>query len=88
MVQVLETAAQRVAQEAQAVVVGASHSVMSPDSELQALAKQQHVLTDIFNRQWSDNDNQFDLTMTTRNCSSLRSGSASVGDVGRVSGLS
>ena len=45
MVQVLETAAQRVAQEAQAVVVGASHSVMSPDSELQALAKQQHVLT-------------------------------------------
>lgn len=44
MVQVFETAAQRVAQEAQAVVVGATHHV-SPDSELQALAKQQHVLT-------------------------------------------
>lgn len=44
MVQVFETAAQRVAQEAQAVVVGATHHI-SPDSELQALAKQQHVLT-------------------------------------------
>ncbi|KAF9218249.1 hypothetical protein BS17DRAFT_762626, partial [Gyrodon lividus] len=42
--QVLTTAAQRVAQEAQSQVI-ASISSNEPGPELQALAKQQHVLT-------------------------------------------
>ncbi|TFK55132.1 hypothetical protein OE88DRAFT_1732399 [Heliocybe sulcata] len=44
VVQVLTTAAQRVAQEAQSQVV-AARSLTDPGPELQALAKQQHVLT-------------------------------------------
>lgn len=45
MMQVLTSAAQRVAQEAQAHVISASHPHETPGPELQALAKQQHVLT-------------------------------------------
>lgn len=48
MMQVLTSAAQRVAEEAQAHVIAASHSIhpgQDPGPELQALAKQQHVLT-------------------------------------------
>ncbi|KIK98718.1 hypothetical protein PAXRUDRAFT_823568 [Paxillus rubicundulus Ve08.2h10] len=44
VMQVLTTAAQRVAQEAQSQVI-ASTSSIDPGPELQALAKQQHVLT-------------------------------------------
>ncbi|EGN93276.1 hypothetical protein SERLA73DRAFT_145813, partial [Serpula lacrymans var. lacrymans S7.3] len=44
VIQVLATAAQRVAQEAQSQVV-ASRTPSEPGPELQALAKQQHVLT-------------------------------------------
>ncbi|EPQ58343.1 hypothetical protein GLOTRDRAFT_137081 [Gloeophyllum trabeum ATCC 11539] len=44
VVQVLTTAAQRVAQEAQSQVV-AARSLTDPGPELQSLAKQQHVLT-------------------------------------------
>ncbi|KAL5532602.1 hypothetical protein ACEPAF_4376 [Sanghuangporus sanghuang] len=45
MMQVLTSAAQRVAQEAQAHVIAASRPHEPPGPELQALAKQQHVLT-------------------------------------------
>src|SRR5712672_1293415 len=44
VIQVLTTAAQRVAQEAQSQVVAAG-APSEPGHELQALAKQQHVLT-------------------------------------------
>ena len=45
MMQVLTSAAQRVAQEAQAHVIASSRPHEPPGPELQALAKQQHVLT-------------------------------------------
>ena len=45
MMQVLTSAAQRVAQEAQAHVISAVNPHETPGPELQALAKQQHVLT-------------------------------------------
>lgn len=45
VIQVLTTAAQRVAQEAQSQVVSARIPSEASDSELQSLAKQQHVLT-------------------------------------------
>lgn len=45
VVQVLTTAAQRVAQEAQSQVVAASASAHDVSGELESLAKQQHVLT-------------------------------------------
>lgn len=45
MMQVLTSAAQRVAQEAQAHVIAAQHPGEAPGVELQSLAKQQHVLT-------------------------------------------
>lgn len=45
MMQVLTSAAQRVAQEAQAHVIAAQHPGEPPGVELQSLAKQQHVLT-------------------------------------------
>ncbi|KAH8116818.1 hypothetical protein DFH11DRAFT_1724766 [Phellopilus nigrolimitatus] len=45
MMQVLTSAAQRVAQEAQAHVIAAHNPNEPPGPELQALAKQQHVLT-------------------------------------------
>ena len=45
MMQVLTSAAQRVAQEAQAHVISAVNPHEAPGPELQALAKQQHVLT-------------------------------------------
>ncbi|THH10704.1 hypothetical protein EW145_g1150 [Phellinidium pouzarii] len=45
MMQVLTSAAQRVAQEAQAHVIAAHNPNDPPGLELQALAKQQHVLT-------------------------------------------
>ena len=45
VVQVLTTAAQRVAQEAQSQVVAASASTADFSGELESLAKQQHVLT-------------------------------------------
>lgn len=45
MMQVLTSAAQRVAQEAQAHVIAQSRPQAVPGPELQSLAKQQHVLT-------------------------------------------
>lgn len=45
VMQVLATAAQRVAQEAQSQVIASTNSVNDHGPELQALAKQQHVLT-------------------------------------------
>ncbi|EJD02419.1 uncharacterized protein FOMMEDRAFT_21137 [Fomitiporia mediterranea MF3/22] len=45
MMQVLTSAAQRVAQEAQAHVIASARPHEPPGPELQALAKQQHVLT-------------------------------------------
>ncbi|KAI6045711.1 hypothetical protein EDC04DRAFT_2558950 [Pisolithus marmoratus] len=45
VMQVLATAAQRVAQEAQSQVIASTNSASDHGPELQALAKQQHVLT-------------------------------------------
>ncbi|KAI6150493.1 hypothetical protein BKA82DRAFT_3975831 [Pisolithus tinctorius] len=45
VMQVLATAAHRVAQEAQSQVIASTNNASDPGHELQALAKQQHVLT-------------------------------------------